>query len=311
MRASLGLGLLGAAGFFGVLAVVVPTYVLESLAVAPDDYYSVTRLRAVDATALDRSSGKTLTGVTVDAVSSLRGDANAATADLVVWDNFTTVQTADGAVTLSYTDRRVAFDKRTGTIVNCCGAYVGDAIGVEQSGLAFKWPFFAERKDYPFFDTVTSQALPMRYRGQEQVAGLTVYRYEQTVGTRRLGEVPGGRLPAAMLGLSGRGDVRAFVHASVERRYWVEPVTGTPVKIEERQRETVNTADGVPRLVALDADFRSPPEDVDARADQIRASVALLKAARGPAPWALGALAALSLVAGLVAIRSRRPVIQS
>ncbi|GAA0965603.1 DUF3068 domain-containing protein [Acrocarpospora macrocephala] len=294
MRRSAGLLLLAVAGFLGVLAVVVPTYLLGALAVAPEDYYGVFRLRAVGAEGLDQASGKVLTGLDVEAVSTVRGDPNAATADLVVWDGTTTVQTSTGIV-LAYSDRRVAFDKTSGLVVTCCGAYVGET-DVEQSGLAYKWPYFAGRRDYPFFDPVTLQTQPMRYEGEERISGLTVYRYHQTIPDRRVGPVPGGRLPAYK-------DVPAYLYASVDRTYWVEPVTGTPLRVRETQNQTIRTADGVPRLTALAADFHTPPEETTTHANDLRPTIIVLGFARGPAPWVCGGSAAIALVVGLVLYR--------
>nr|BFE86854.1 hypothetical protein GCM10020093_094550 [Planobispora longispora] len=160
-----GLGLLGLGGFLAALALAVPLYLLGALASAPEDFYSVTKLRAEGATALDRASGRLLRDQTVEMISTIRGDVNAAISGVAVWDNFTTVRT-EGGLTLSYTERRAAFDRRSGRIVNCCGEYVGTSSAVKQSGLAYRWPFFAGRRDYPFFDTVTGTALPMVFQGR-------------------------------------------------------------------------------------------------------------------------------------------------
>ncbi|GIH22587.1 hypothetical protein Aph01nite_08970 [Acrocarpospora phusangensis] len=301
MRRSVGLLLLAVAGFLGVLAAVVPTFVLGALTVAPEDYYGVFRLRAEGAEGLDQASGRVLTGLTVESVSTVRGDVNAATADLVVWDGTTTVQTSTGIV-LSYSDRRVAFDKTSGLVVTCCGAYVGES-DVEQSGLAYKWPYFAGRRSYPFFDPVTLQTQPMRYEGEERLSGLTVYRYRQTIPDRRVGPVPGGVLPAA----TPDRDVPASLYASVDRTYWVEPVTGTPLRVHETQNQTIRTADGATRLTALAADFHTPPEETAAHANDLRPTVAILGFARGPALWMCGGTAAIALVAGLLLYRPERP----
>jgi hypothetical protein len=302
MRRPLGLGLLGLGGFLLVLAIAVPFVLLDTLTRAPADEWSRIRLRAEDGVALDRATGRRLGPVTLEVSTTFRGDTDAATDEAVVWDAFTTLQVVDGP-TLAYSERRTAFDPRTGETVNCCGEFVGDSTAVKQSGLAFRWPFFAERRDYPFFDPVSRQALPMRFQRVERIGGLAVYRYTQRVPVTRVGPVPGGVLPAAMLNVRGSrvdadGNVPAFVYDQVDRTYWVEPVTGTPVRIEERRRQTINTEDGEPRRISIEGHFVSVAEDVAATVADLGPRVRLLAAMRGPGPWALAGGGAAAIVLG-------------
>nr|BFE86855.1 hypothetical protein GCM10020093_094560 [Planobispora longispora] len=65
----------------------------------------------------------------------------------------------------------------------------------------------------------------------------------------------------------------------------MEPVTGTPVKIEERQRQSIVAEEDGARLTALEADFVSLPEEVNARVAEVRPRVGILEIMNSRLPW--------------------------
>ncbi len=55
-------------------------------------------------------------------------------------------------------------------------------IALPHEGLAYRFPFDTEKKTYPYFDPIAQKAFDANYDGQEDVNGLTTYRFTQNVG---------------------------------------------------------------------------------------------------------------------------------
>lgn len=55
-------------------------------------------------------------------------------------------------------------------------------IALPHEGLAYRFPFDTEKKTYPVFDPIAQKAFDANYDGEEDVNGLTTYRFSQNVG---------------------------------------------------------------------------------------------------------------------------------
>ena len=55
-------------------------------------------------------------------------------------------------------------------------------IALPHEGLAYRFPFDTEKKTYPVFDPIAQKAFDANYDGEEDVNGLTTYRFIQNVG---------------------------------------------------------------------------------------------------------------------------------
>ncbi len=55
-------------------------------------------------------------------------------------------------------------------------------VALPHEGLAYRFPFDTEKKTYPFFDPIAQKAYDANYDGEEDVNGLTTYRFTQNVG---------------------------------------------------------------------------------------------------------------------------------
>ena len=53
---------------------------------------------------------------------------------------------------------------------------------LRHDGLSYRFPFHTEKKTYPYFDPIAQKAFDVNYQGQEDVNGLTTYRFTQNVG---------------------------------------------------------------------------------------------------------------------------------
>src|SRR5947209_3832253 len=55
-------------------------------------------------------------------------------------------------------------------------------IPLRHAGLSYRFPFHTEKKTYPYFDPIAQKPFDVNYGSQEDVNGLTTYRFTQNVG---------------------------------------------------------------------------------------------------------------------------------
>lgn len=314
VRRPVGMLLIGLGAFFLALGPLIRLYVADKVVLAPLNRYSVTRLEARNATYFDTSTLKTRTGATLLATTTLRGDvrANNGNDRIAVWDSTTNiVDTADPDRPLQLQSYRMAFDRRTAELVNCCGANVDGDGGVRMSGYGLLFPLTGvEKVDYPFFDMTTRRLAPMRYDGEDTVHGLNVYRFVQHIPTTKTASLD-TELPGRLLGLgedSPPQKVDRYTQST--NTVWVDPRTGIPVRHRQNVYSTVQTPDGRGRMVAAQADLMTIDRDQKALVDL--ANTTALKAAAVRRYLPVGSLAVgLGLLAtgGWLALTaaSRRP----
>ncbi|TMQ96735.1 DUF3068 domain-containing protein [Actinomadura soli] len=279
MRRQAGLILIGLGAFFLALAPLVRFYVADRVVVAPLNRYEVTRLESKNSTYFDQARLKLRTGVTLLAKNTVRGDVRAAgNDDIAVWDSTTNLyDTAVPAKPIEIQGFRIAFDRRTARLVNCCGSHVDGNGAVRMSGYGLLFPIAdVQKRDYPFYDMTTRQPVPMRFNAVEEVHGLTAHRFTQAVPLTKT-EAIDARMPARMLGLpANAGAQKVDRYAEAYNTVWVDPRTGIPVKHRKNIRSTLRTADGKGTmiiaqadLITVDKDQRSLVDTADGKALQI------------------------------------------
>ena len=308
--------LLAVAAFLFTMAVLLRTLVYGAALVLPLEQHRTHRLTTGAATFLDPATMKVHRNVPATATIALLGDPAAGDERTAVWVEFATVETVFGQ-RIDYHERRTAFDRRTGLIVDCCESYVDDDPGARQSGLAFRLPFAAAPRDHPYYDPVLRRRVTLRYDGEDSVAGLPVRRYTYTAGPVRVEELPdvytaetlGLRKPARGARNAARGGAAGFVpvarYVRITRTLWVEPESGLPVRMREQRRDTLRTADQVDRLVTFEADMATDPADVAAFAAEARSFRAFAVLARDVLPPVFGAAAPVAALAAWWAGRRR------
>jgi hypothetical protein len=281
--------MLFAIGIFALcMAALTRFYVAPALLVAPPDQSAKSVSEGTGATYLDFSTISIKTGQTLRATRTIRGDVAASNSDHVVWDEFLSLQnTADNSLVKATTDR-VAFDPRTAEAVRCCGEHV-DSQPTQHSGLSYKFPFGTEKRTYQFFDTTLKKALPAEFRDTEIVEGLQVYRFVQRIAPTKLTSTVA---PGRLVGKPNELLVPVEQRYSNERTLWVEPRSGVIVDGQEKQRQTLDTADGS-ETVVFDATLAFTP--------QTRHESVATAADAGSKARLLGTIAPLTLlVLGLV-----------
>ncbi|PRY01594.1 DUF3068 domain-containing protein [Allonocardiopsis opalescens] len=313
MRRTTGTVLIGLGAFLLVTAPALHFIVAPSLMRAPADYYTHSVLRAENVTYFNIEDMEQYEGVTVEANATARGDVEASTdaaaqeGGYVVWDQFTWVTDIEREFAISSNSRRTAHDAVTAEAVDCCDAAIDEDTSVVQTGLAFKFPFFAEQRDYEFYDTRIQEARPIEFVGVEEIDGIEVYRYEQRIEPTEIEERV---LPAELLGVEpdeeGGTDVTADMMYSIVRTYWIDPVTGTPLDQSEDQYQAL-AVDGEERMTVFDGNLRFTEDTIQDRIAASERGRTMLPLLRTTLPVAFLVAGPVLIAIGLVLSFGRRP----
>jgi Porin PorA len=305
-RAGCVLAALGA--FLLVTGILLRIYVYQQVAVLPLGMHSVQRLYATGATFFDPTQVRTRTGLQVTATNTLRGDKRPGLGGVAVFDTFLAVQAKDGTP-IEFVQNRMALDRHTGLLVNCCGTNISGDYGVRQSGLAFKFPFFSAKTTYGMFNADVRRQVPAFYEGQSTLDGMRVYRYAQVLPPSQIKLM---RVPQSIMGLpKAQKEITVRKIEATTETFWVDPVIGAPVKIEENTHQWLLTLDGTHRLPVFSADFRQKPGEVAASVRQYRTQSMQLNLVRNVLPpvnviggLALAGIGALIVYRGIRRSRS-------
>jgi hypothetical protein len=298
MRRTAGLVLLALGVAFAALALLLRFYVVPTLLVTPIDQFAESFAPGTG-TVFNPATLVEEDNVDMVAHRTLRGDVAASSDDVGVWDESLLLEKSDGSLINASTDR-VAWDRKTGEAVHCCGEAV-DGVPTKHAGLSYKFPFGTEKKTYQFFDTTAKKAYPMSYKGSEKIQGLTVYRFEQPVGPVQVGE---SEVPGDLVGETAPSVTVPRFYDNL-RTVWVEPVTGVIVKGQEKQHQVFRDAAGADAVTLVDVTLtfneKTQKQQGDLAKDG-RSKAALLGLW---APLVLGILGLVLLVLGMVMIGRR------
>lgn len=124
-------------------------------------------------------------------------------------------------------------------------------IALPHEGLTYRFPFDTEKQTYSVFDPIAQKAFDANYSGEEDVNGLTAYRFTQNVGLDSDGKLVEPvryaslydddadsqvTARAALWGLEGDPEelITMTRYYAAQRTFWVDPVSGTIVKQTDR-----------------------------------------------------------------------------
>ncbi|MGB3229764.1 MAG: DUF3068 domain-containing protein [Mycobacterium sp.] len=124
-------------------------------------------------------------------------------------------------------------------------------IALPHEGLSYRFPFDTEKKTYPYFDPIAQQAYDANYSGEEDVNGLTAYKFTQNVGYDADGELvepvryaslydddadSQATAPARLWGVEGDPEEQITMsrYYAAQRTFWVDPASGTILKQTDR-----------------------------------------------------------------------------
>ncbi|MER6626350.1 porin PorA family protein [Streptomyces sp. NPDC000931] len=144
------------------------------------------------------------------------------------------------------------------------------------------------------------------FEEDDEVAGVAVRRYTQTVDAT---QVPDSArdVPAALFDPDAEGTVSVNRWLTAERTFWVEPTTGILVNLEESRSETLRPQNGSGEVELLDAELALAEGQVSGYAEQARVRSLLLRGLDLWAPWTLGPVGAVAVLAGLLGAWRARP----
>ncbi|MGW0663147.1 DUF3068 domain-containing protein [Streptodolium elevatio] len=237
MRRRSSLVLLALAVFCVALAPLLREYAFPRLvakALKSDKAYKVMVLEAQNATLFGDPKGEGKATATI--IQTVRPNPDESDGQTVVWDMNLAMVDSEGKV-VTQIPERYAFDAVSQTPQNCCGEHI-DSKPVAHTGIAYKWPFFTEKRGYNYYDAQAQTAATIDYKRTENFNGLEVYLFEQTVPWSKVpipSQLPGGLNPKDV---EATGMERWY---TTVRKFWVEPVTGAPVYAEEIHKEEMRT----------------------------------------------------------------------
>jgi hypothetical protein len=293
---------------FGVLlvaaAISLPTWVSSQFVKFPLSESETAVLTASNASYFSAASLREQTGVSIQATYTIKGDPAKGSSSVAVWEETSDVVDATNHRSIQQTTRVFAFDRRSGQLVNCCGASVNGNTSVRQSGLVgYVFPFGTQKQTYQVFDTTLDRPLPFVYSGTSTVQGIQVYKFVENIPSTRFSTE---QVPGSMLGVK-TAVVRAPLFDEQHLIYYVDPETGALLDVNQQQTVTLhNPATGAEALMLYNADLAVTPASLSqivALDSSGRSELTLLDSTL---PIVLGAAGGVALVAGILLSRKRR-----
>lgn len=265
MRRVVGLTLTGLGAFFLVLALLMRFYLPGQVVKFPLNWYSVATLVGHNMTYFSEHDIKELSGVTIRATSTVEGDVAAGSSSTAVWNNITGLEDITNRLPVSYSSQRSAFNRRTGVLVNCCGARIGTDTRVRQSGQGYVWPFGTQQQTYELFNVTLMKPWPATFGGTATVGGLNTDIFVQQINNQRFGSET---VPGSLVGIS-QASVSLGEYLTATNTYWVDPVTGAALKVSENQTVSLEDSTGGTRLILLQGDLISTPQSISSAVSDI------------------------------------------
>jgi len=298
--------LTGLGVFFIMLAVLSRFFVPAQAVKFPLNEYTKTTLQANNASYFSSKSVTELSGVTLQATNTTKGDVAAAksigSSKVAVWQTYSAIEdiTNHTSVSIPADGNSLAFDRKTGVLVPWSGNTVGgkhfSVSGQEQGPL---FPLGTGKKDYQVFDTTLLRPVTFHYTGTATTEGVATYVFVANIPAT---QVSTKSLPGALVGLKP-SEVTLPEFYSAKETYFVDPVTGVPIAVDQNVQQTLQDNTGTTRLVLLSADFKTTAASAAANAKTVKDATTKINALKVIAPIVAGLLGIILLVVGLVLSR--------
>ena len=190
-------------------------------------------------------------------------------------------------------------------------------IALPHEGLSYRFPFHTEKRSYPYFDPIAQKAFEANYTGEEDVNGLTAYKFTQDVGYDADGKLAEPiRYPslyaddadskvtntAFMWGLPGDPDEKITMtrYYAAQRTFWVDPESGTIVKEQERANHYYARDALKPEVTLVDYKITSNEETVESQVNAARNERDRLALWSRVLPITFTAAGVIALIGGLL-----------
>ena len=303
MRRVTGLVAAGLGTFLIVLALLIRFVVVDQAVKFPLNENAITTLVATNASYFSPAVLAEQTGVTLEDTLTVQGDNAAGTSSRAVWNEFNYVYDQTNHNAVQYSTNRLAFDRRTGELLNCCGTTIGTNTNLKVSGLYYVWPFNSQKKTYQVFDSTLLKDVPYTYAGTAVVNGETTYKYVENVAATQSGTQT---LPGSLVGVKDQQSVTLPEFYRVTTTEWVDPTTGAPVKGVSQEHLYLQNSAGQPVLTLIDATFSTTPATVAATVQTAKSKDSEVELLSLILPVGLGLLGLILLVLGCILVMSSR-----
>ncbi|HEY2506076.1 MAG TPA: DUF3068 domain-containing protein [Streptosporangiaceae bacterium] len=266
MRRVLGVTFTGLGAFLIVLAVLSRFYLPGQVVKFPLNEYTITRLTGTHVNYLNAQLGVEATASQVRAVSTTQGDVSAGSSSVAVWNDiigvFDITNNASPGQPISYSTERLAFNRRTGELVNCCGAEIGTK-RPKMSGQGFVWPIGVQKRTYQVFDTTLLKPEPARYTGTATVDGRKTYVFVESVTAQKFGSIT---VPGSLVNLP-QSTVTLPEVLTATNTYYVDPGVGSPIKeVEQQDQFLQDPTTGASALTLFHGTLTSTPQSISSAA---------------------------------------------
>jgi hypothetical protein len=309
MRRVFGLILIGLGVLCLVFAPMIKFYAVPKLAVAPLDLdpakpstNSGVATKLLDLATLTERSNVPLTSIRYtrsDIAATQQAGGNNA-----VYDSFSRVNDDKGQLVTASTER-YAFDRTTDILITGYGSNVdGKALTDENIAgdaiMPLKLPFFLDKsKTYNFYDTSLAKGFPVTFTDEEQLDGLTVYKYEATIPATQIGEQEG---VAALVGSTDPNYKAGRFYAN-HRVLYAEPLTGQIVDGSEDQLQTLRGPDGTDKITIIQGKLGFTPEYKAQSIAEAKTNSAKLSMLSSTVPMIALIVGILALLGGILLLR--------
>jgi hypothetical protein len=288
--------LFGLGAFLVVVAALLRFYAAPQLIAAPDDVYETDTLVSPHSSYFDEGQLVTWRDVRLTYTLTIRGDQRASSDKIAVWDSFASLADPKLHNVVNSVYQRSAFNRRTGQLVDCCGASVNDSTQIKQTGIGLFWPIGTKKQTYTVFDNNSMKSWPAHYVGEAKDTGLQTYKFTQHVAATRVDVMTG--VPTSLLHISGPSrNVVAYRYYEADNTFWVDPRTGVLVDEEVKAQSYLTAANGQGKLTAVNLDLRMSPASRHSLADQANKNAAAITTISVLGPLALGVLGIILLLA--------------
>lgn len=304
-RGRLSVVLLGVGAFLVVVAALLRFYAAPQLIAAPNDVYETDTLVSPHASYFDEGALVTWHDVRLTYTLTIRGDQRASSGKIAVWDSFASLADPKLHNVINSVYQRSAFNRRTGQMVQCCGASVNDSTQIKQQGIGLFWPIGTKKQTYTVFDNNSMKSWPAHYVGEVKDTGVETYEFTQHVPAT-VSDVMTG-VPTSLLGIKGPSrNVVANRYYTADNTFWVDPRTGVLVDEEVKAQSYLTAINGQGRLNAVNLDLRMTPGSRHSLADQANKNAQSITVLSVLGPLALGVLGIILLVLALAPWRRFR-----
>jgi Porin PorA len=304
MRGVIGVVLAGLGAFLILVAILLPTWLSGQVLKFPLNEYETATLAASNASYFSASALAEKTGVSMEAMYTIKGDASKGNSSTAVWNEYSYVYDRTNHQPVQEMARTFAFDRRTGQLVNCCGASLNGDTSVRQTGLVgYVFPIGTQKQTYQVFDTTLLRPVPFVYSGTTTVDGISAYEFKENVAPVQTATIT---VPGSFVGMSA-ATVPAPEFDELHLTYYVDPQTGALIDVDEHQTTTLRSpATGAQALVLFDADLIATPASVKQIVGLDRSGRNELNLLDTTLPLVFGIVGGVALIAGIFLGRKPR-----